>query len=165
MCFAKHCLSRKNTFQKYFEMVLPQITFVFCHTPNNCFHICKYPTVMQKIVSTTRKMTSAAPSVTVGAMLAPPSKLPWLPRCCRHCRRRHCRCHYYGCHHLRHHQHCFCCHCYRFLVDCCLPLHCLCFSHRCLPSCLSLLDVGCQRNCHCCRSRKPLPPAPSATTT
>ena len=25
---------------------------MFCHTPNNCYHICMYPTVMQIIVST-----------------------------------------------------------------------------------------------------------------
>jgi hypothetical protein len=27
----------------------------------------------------------------------------------------------------------------RFLVNCCLPLRCLCFGHRCLPSRLPLL--------------------------
>ena len=48
----------------------------------------------------------AAPSATVGAMLAPLSPLPWLP-CCRrncHCRRRHCRRH----HRRRRHCHCHC---------------------------------------------------------
>ena len=66
-------------------------------------------------------MTSAhigRPSATVGAMLAPPSLLPWLPRCCHHCHRRHCHCRCHGCRHLRRHQHRFSCYCYRFLVFC-----------------------------------------------
>ncbi len=84
-------------------------------------------------------MHNQAPSATVGAMLAPPSPLPWLQRYCRHCRCCHCHCHCYGCRHLHHHQHRFCCHCYHFLVDCCLSLRCLCFDHRCLPSRLPLL--------------------------
>ncbi len=41
-----------------------------------------------------------------------------------------------------HHQHHFCCYCYRFLVDCCLPLRCLCFGHRCLPWHLPLLAAN-----------------------
>ena len=73
--------------------------------------------------------------------LLPPSLLPWMPHCCHHhqCHHCHCRCHCHGCRHLRRHQHRFCCYCYRFLVDCCLPLRCLCFGHRCLPSRLPLL--------------------------
>ncbi len=55
-----HFLSRQNTFQKCFESVLPETTFGFCHTPSNCFHICKYPTVIQIIVSIViQKMTPA----------------------------------------------------------------------------------------------------------
>ena len=42
--FSKHLLFWQNTFQKCFESVLSQNTFVFCHTPNNWYHICTYPT-------------------------------------------------------------------------------------------------------------------------
>ncbi len=73
-------------------------------------------------------------------MLVPPSPLPWLPRCRRHCRRRHCHC--YGCRHLRRHQHRFCCHCYRFLVDCCLPL-----PRPCAAS--AWTTIACPRACRC----------------
>ena len=95
-------------------------------------------------------------------MLVPPSPLPWLPRCCRHCRRRHCRCHCYGCHQLRRHQHRSCCHCYRFLVDCCLPLCCLCFGHRCLPLRLLLLAANAITTVIAAANRCPLllPPQP-----
>ena len=145
---------------------MPQNTFVFCHTPNKCYHICKYPTVMQIIVSTNNDLRpkSTAPSAIVGAMLVPPSPLPWLPCCRRHCRRRqcHCHCHCYGCRHLRRHQHRFCCHCYRFLVDCCLPLHCLCFEHHCLTSSLPLLAADAIANVVVAANRCPLllPPQP-----
>ena len=44
--FSKHFLFRQNTFQKCFESILLQNTFVFCHTPTNCYHICPYPTVI-----------------------------------------------------------------------------------------------------------------------
>jgi hypothetical protein len=42
----------------------------------------------------------------------------------------------------RRHQHCSRCYCHQFLVDCCLPLRCLCFGHRCLPSRLLLLTAN-----------------------
>ena len=44
--FSKHFLFWQNTFQKCFESVLPQNTFVFCHTPNNCYHICTIRTLL-----------------------------------------------------------------------------------------------------------------------
>ena len=42
----------QNTRYSVFESVLPQHILVFCHTPSNCYHICKSPTIMQKVVST-----------------------------------------------------------------------------------------------------------------
>ena len=67
-----------------------QNTFVFCHSPNNCYHICKYPTVMQIIVSTKddlhphwpplchcRRHVGAAVTIAIAAVLSPP--LPLLP--------------------------------------------------------------------------------------
>ena len=124
--------------------VLNQNTFVFCHMPDNCFHILC--TVMQIKVSSIGKMTSAhigrplchcqrhVGAVVITAMAAAllpplplsslPLKLPLLP------------------HSPRRHQHRFCCCCYRFMVDCCLPLCCLCFGHRCLPSRLPLLAAN-----------------------
>ena len=114
---------------------------VFCqnikciqNTQSNCYHLCMY------FYANVREMTSTP---------HPPPSLPLLvlplPRHgCRvaaviaHCRRRHCRCHCQGCRHLRRHHHCFRCYCYRFLVDCCLPLRCLGFHHRCLPPSLPL---------------------------
>ena len=142
--------------------VLNQNTFVFCHTPGNCYHICRYYHANNSKYLLYKRWpppTSAAPFATVGTMLAPPSPLPWLPCCRRHCRRRHCHCHCHGCRCLHHHQYQFRCYCCRFLV---LPFCFLCFGHHCLPS--SLLMLGCRRHCHCRRGHKPLPPAPSATT-
>ena len=99
------------------------------------------------------------PSATVGTMLVPPSPLPWLPPCHCHCHCRHCCCHCHVCHHLCRHQHHFCCYCYCFLVfalmlPLLLPL---------LPA-PAIVTVGCRHHCHCCHSRKLLPPASSATT-
>ncbi len=79
--FSKHFLFRQNTFQKCFESILPQNTFVFCHKPNNCYHIiCKYPTVMQIKVITKDDLR--------------PHRPPPLPLSAP-CWRRHHRCH--GC--------------------------------------------------------------------
>jgi hypothetical protein len=78
-----------------------------------------------------RRHVGAAVTAAMAATLSPPlppsplplplPRLPLSPRC---------------------HPHRFRCYCYRLLVDCCLPLCCLCFGHRCLPSRLSLLDVN-----------------------
>ena len=91
---------RQNTFQKCFESVLPQNTIVFCHLPNNCYHICTYPTVMQIILSTKDDLRPHQP---------PP--VPLSAPCwhrhhrCHGCRvvpaiataQRHCRCHCHTC--------------------------------------------------------------------
>ena len=144
-----------------------QNTFVFWHTPNNCHASVPYVPYCYANNSKTKfdlhpHRPSAAPSATAGAMLAPPSPLPWLPRCRHHCHRRHCRCHCHGCRHLRRHQHRFCCYCYRFLVDCCLPLRCLCFGHRCLPPPLPPLAVNTIATVDAAANRCPLllPPQP-----
>ena len=47
----------------------------------------------------------------------------------------------HSCSCLRYHQHRFRCYWYQLFVDCCLPLRCLCFGHRCLPSRLPLLTA------------------------
>ena len=145
---------------------MPQNTCVFCHTPNNCYHICTYPTVMQIIVSTTDDLRPHQPPPlplpAVSTMLVLPSPLPWLLHCRHHCRRCHRRCHCNSCRHLCCHQHRFCCHCYRFLVDCCLPLRCLCFGHHCLPLRLPLLAANAIATFVTAANRCPLllPPQP-----
>jgi hypothetical protein len=62
----------------------------------------------------------------------------------------------------RRHQNRFHCYCYRFLVDCYLPLRCLCFGHHCLYLRLPLLAAD---TITTVVAGKPLPPAPSTTTT
>ncbi len=122
----------QNTFEIYLLGLFTQNTLCFTIRLPIVSHLYHtYPTVMQIIVSNLQKINSAhigrplCLSATVGAMLAPPSPLPWLPRCRHHCKCLHCQCHYHGgCRHLRCHQHRFCCYCYCFLVDCCLPLPC-----------------------------------------
>ena len=98
----KCVLQNTNLFcQSKQKSVLNQNTFVFCYTPGNCYCICTYCYANNsKYYERWTPPTSAAPSATVSAMLAPPSPLPWLPRCRRycHCRRLHCRCHCHSCH-------------------------------------------------------------------
>ena len=129
--------------------ILNQNTFVFCHTPDSCYHKCMYcHAKLQIIVSTTKDD------------LRPhwPPPLPLSVPCWHHCN----RCH--GCHIVAAIAAVaiatvaialllslprlplsppppapFQLLCYRFLVDCCLPLRCLCVGHRCLPSRLPVL--------------------------
>jgi hypothetical protein len=107
----KSVLAIQNTFEIYLLGLFMQNTFVFWHTPNNCHASVPYVPYCYANNSKTKfdlhpHRPSAAPSATAGAMLAPPSPLPWLPRCRHHCHLRHCRCHCHGCRHLRRHQHC-----------------------------------------------------------
>ena len=132
---------------KCFDILCLSIVITYCYAKNCTKDDDLHP-------------TSATPSVTVGPMLVPPSPLPWLPCCRHHCSRRHCRCHCHGCRRLRHHR--FRCCCYRFLVDCCLPLHFLCFRHRCLPPSLLLLAADAIATVAAAANRCPLllPPQP-----
>jgi hypothetical protein len=122
--------------------------------PVNCYHINTYCIAYNSTKDDDLPPTLATPSVTVGPMLAPPSPLLWLPRCRRHWCRCHCRCrcHCHGCRRL--HRHSFCCYCFRFLVDCFLPLRCLSAS----------ATVACPRRCHCWLLT-PLPLMPRLQTT
>ena len=86
----------------------------FCPT-----HVCTTPVVQE--------MTSAPHRSPPLPLLAPLLLTVW-----------HCQ----GCRYLRHNHSHFCCYCYLFLVDCCLPLHCLCFHHHCLPPLLPLLAAN-----------------------
>jgi hypothetical protein len=86
----------------------------FCPT-----HVCTTPVVQE--------MTSAPHRSPPLPLLAPLLPTVW-----------HCQ----GCRYLHHNHNHFCCYCYLFLVDCCLPLHCLCFHHHCLPPLLPLLAAN-----------------------
>ena len=129
-----------------------------------CFAIClpivitSVRTVMQIIVSTMKDDLHPHWPPPLPLSAPPPSLLPWLPRFCCHCRRHHCNCncHCHGCRCLRRQQRRFCCYCYHFLVDCCLPLRCLCFGHRCLPSCLLLLAADVIDTVFAAKSHYPL---------
>ena len=152
------------SFRKRTNKQAHENTKVFCHMPD-CYHICTYCSANTSTKDDADlNPTSAAPSVTVGPMLASPSFLPWPPRCRHHRRRRHCRCrcHCHGCHHLRSHRF-LRCYCYPFLVECCLPSHCLsCFRHCCLPPPLRLLADDAIATIAAAANRCPLllPPLP-----
>ena len=82
MCFAKQKCFLQNTnvlCQSKHICVLNQNTFVFCHTPENCCHGTYWYANISKYYERWPPPTSATPSATVGAVLAP-SPLPWLPR-------------------------------------------------------------------------------------
>jgi hypothetical protein len=73
MCFAKQkcVLQNTNVFcQTKHIFVLNQNTYVFCHTPDNCYHICTYcHAIISKYYERWPPPTSAAAlSATVGSM-------------------------------------------------------------------------------------------------
>jgi len=163
MCFAKQkcVLQNTNVFcQSKHICVLNQNTFVFCHTPDNCYHICTY--CQQIIVSTMKDYLPPhqSPPLTLSA-----------PRW-RHCH----RCH--GCRTVAHIATITIAAATAtaatvspatstvsasFATTFWLSARALPLLQQPLPT-LALAAVGCRRNCQCRRCQTPLPPAPSAAT-
>ena len=152
-CFAKtHYMFCQNTLSFVKTLSVLPIHIKCIH--NTPVVITLYDTVMTIV----QEMTSAPHWPPHLPLSAPPSPLTWLLHCRRHCHRHRCRCHCCR----RHHHHRFRCYCCRFLVDCCLPSHCLCFCHRCLPPLLPLLAADAIATVAMAANRCPLllPPQP-----
>ena len=157
-----------RTFKRCYKVSHPglhhtcnQNTFVFYHTPDNCYHICTY---CQQIIVSTMKDD------------LPPHRPPPLPLSAPH---------------WRHHHRCHGCRAVALIATITvaaatataaavspatssvsaafatafwLSARALPLLQQPLPT-LALAAVGCRHNCHCRCVCKPLPLAPSAATT